>query len=79
MMTGLKWFFAFISTRFTIEYAEPIWNWDHNVIKVINLNMNIGFSNWHIWSIDPTKMKFLFLFQFDTLLLTSKHPKHIST
>jgi hypothetical protein len=24
MMTGLKWFFAFISTRFTIEYAEPI-------------------------------------------------------
>jgi len=45
----------------------------HNELWHISLYMNIGNSNWHIWNIDPTNMRFLSLFQFDTRLLTSKH------
>jgi len=45
----------------------------------INLYKNIGISNWHIWSTDPTKMRFLNLFLFGTSLLTSKHLKLFST
>jgi len=40
--------------------------------------MNIGIPNWHIWSINYTKMSFLTLFQYDTQLLTSKHLKIFS-
>jgi len=79
MMTVLKWVLCFISPCYTIKYTEPNWNWDHNEIKVIKLYMNTGISNWHIWSIDSTKLKFLTLFQFDTHILTSKHTKFIST
>ena len=50
----------------------------HNELCHINLYMIIGISNWHIWSIDPTKMKFLTSFQFDTRLLTSKHLQNFS-
>ena len=31
----------------------------HNEFTEINLYMNIGISNWHIWSIDPRKWKSL--------------------
>ena len=41
--------------------------------------MNTGISNCQMWSIDPNKMTFLPLFQFDTRLLTSKHPNPFST
>jgi len=45
----------------------------------INLYMNTGISNLHICCIDLTKMRVLTLFQFDTQLPTSKHPKLFST
>jgi len=51
----------------------------HNEIWHINLYMTIGTSKWHNWSYDPTKMKFLTLYQFFTRLLTSKNLKLIST
>ena len=79
MMTVLNWVLCFISPRYTLKYTELIWNWDNNENKIINLYMNISFSNWHIWSIDSTKLTFLTLFEFDTRILTSKHPKPIRT
>ena len=42
-----------------------------NEIWHINLNKDICNSNWHNWSFDPTKMKFLILFQFLARLLTT--------
>ena len=51
----------------------------HYETRDINLYMNTGISNWHICSIDPTKMRVFPLFQFDTRLLTSSHPKLFST
>jgi len=51
----------------------------HNELRHINLYMNIGISNWHIWSIYTTKMMLLTLFLFDTRLLTTKHLKPFST
>ena len=43
-----------------------------NVLWYIILYMNIGISNWHNWSFDPTNLKFFTLFQFLTRRLTSK-------
>jgi hypothetical protein len=43
-----------------------------NVLWHIILYMNIGISNCHNWSFDPTNMKFFTLFQFLTRFLTSK-------
>jgi len=51
----------------------------HNEIWLINLYMNVGIFNWHNWSYEPTKMKFLNLYQFFTRLLNSKHLKLIRT
>jgi len=51
----------------------------HNKLWYINLYMNIGIINWHIWIIDPTKMRFLTLFLFDTRLRTPRYPKLFST
>ena len=45
----------------------------------INLYINTGISNLHIWSIDSTKMRYLPLYQLDTQLRTSKPPKIFST
>jgi len=42
----------------------------HNESWHINLYTNNGISNWHIWNIDPMKMKILPSFQFVTRLLT---------
>ena len=50
-----------------------------NEICHINLYIDIGNSNWHNWSFDPTKMKFFTLFQFLARLLTSKYLKLFST
>jgi hypothetical protein len=50
-----------------------------NVLLHIILYMNIGISNWHNWSFDPTNMKFFTLFQFLTRFLTSKYQKFFST
>jgi hypothetical protein len=47
----------------------------HNEIWHINWYMNIGISNWHNWSYNTKKMKFLTLLQFFTRLLSSKHLK----
>jgi len=38
------------------EFINELWH--------INLFMNIGISNWHNWSLDPTKMNFLIFFSF---------------
>ena len=46
-----------------------------NKLLHINLNMNIGISNWHNWIFDLTKMKFFTVFHFLTRLLTSKYLK----
>ena len=53
------------------QIQNELWN--------LNLYMNTSISNWHIWNIDPTEMRVLPFFQFDTKLLTSKHPKLFST
>jgi len=45
------------------EFINELWH--------IKLFTNIGISNWHNWSLDPTKMKFLNFFQFLTRLLTA--------
>ena len=50
-----------------------------NVLWHIILYMNIGISNWHNWSFDPTNMTFFTLFHFLTRLLTSNHFNLIST
>ena len=44
----------------------------NNEIWHINLYMNIGIYNWHIWSIESTKKGFLTLFNFDKRLLRPK-------
>jgi len=36
----------------------------HKEFREINMYMDVGIFNWHIWSIDPTKMTFLPLFHF---------------
>jgi len=69
----------FVSARYTIKYTEPYESEIHNELREINLYMNMDISNWHVWSIDPTKMKFLPFFQLYTRLLTSKHTRFIST
>ena len=56
-----------------------IWNWYSEWLWNINMYMIPGISNWLIWNIDSTKMRILSLFQLDTRLLTSKHPKTFST
>ena len=71
--------FAFISARYRLNSENQYENEIHNEHWDINFYMNTGISSWHIWSIDPTKMRFLLFFQFDTRLLTSKHPKLFST
>jgi len=43
----------------------------HNEPCHINLYMNMGIYNWHIRSSNSTKMGYLNLFIFDTLLLNS--------
>ena len=45
----------------------------------INLYMNIGISNWHVWSFWTHVNVFLNLLQFLIRLLTSKHLKPLST
>ena len=50
-----------------------------NVLCFFNLCMNIGNSNWHNWSFDPTSMNFFTLFKFLTRFLTSKYLKLFST
>jgi hypothetical protein len=50
-----------------------------NVVCLIILYMNIGISNWHHWSFDPTNMMFFTLFQFLTRFLTSMYQKIFST
>ena len=49
----------------------------HNKTWHINLYMNIGISKRHNWIYEPTRLKFLNLYQFFTCLLTSKHLKPI--
>jgi len=41
--------------------------------------MGIDNSSWHIRNVDLTKMRILTLFKIATRILTSKHPKLIST
>ena len=58
-----------LATRLNLQYryeTEFI-----NVLWHINMYMNIGISNWHNWSFDPTKMKIFTLFQFLTRLKIS--------
>ena len=54
-----------------LNTQNPYENRIRNEFRKINLYMNIVNSNWHIWSIDPTKNKYLLLLHFDTQLLTS--------
>jgi len=69
----------------SFQLVTPI-NWRNrnetefiNVLWFIILYMNIGISNWHNWSFDPTNMMFFTLFQFLTRFLTSKYQKIFST
>ena len=66
-----------LTTRFNslYTYESDI----HYELWHINLYMKIGFSNWHIGSIDLTKKWFSTQFQFDTRLLTCMHLKPFST
>jgi hypothetical protein len=57
--------------RIESEFINELW--------LINLYMNICLSNWHFWIFNPTKMKFITLFQFLRLLLTSNHLNRIGT
>ena len=50
-----------------------------NISRHIILYMNIGISNWHNWSFDPTNMKFFTLLQFIERFLTSMYLKLFST
>jgi len=50
----------------------------HNVLGHINCYMNIGISNWHVWSFDTTKITFYFISVLYTIL-TSKHLKRFFT
>ena len=61
-MIVLKNRFAFISARYTIKFDRNKWNCVINELRHIDFYMNIGNSNWHNWSFDPTKMNFLTLF-----------------
>ena len=79
MMNVLKYYFAFISDRYTIKFKEQKWNKFINELWHIYWYMNISNSNWHKSIFDSTKMKFLPLFQFLTRLLNSKHLNLIST
>jgi hypothetical protein len=47
--------------RYETEVINELWH--------INMYMNIGISNWHIWRFDTTKMKFFTLFQFLSRLM----------
>ena len=50
-----------------------------NILWHITFYTNIGISNWHNCSFDPTNMKVFTLFQFLTWFLTSKYLKLFST
>ena len=62
-----------VATR--LNSQNPYESEIYNELWHIKLYMNTGISNSHIWSIVLTKMKYLPLFQFDTRLLFSRHPK----
>ena len=72
---------VFILLQFAkhLNLQNPYENEIHDEIWHINLFMDISIPNWHIWIIDPSKMRFLPFFLLDTLLLTYKHLKHLST
>ena len=53
------------------EFINGLWH--------IKVHMNIGNSNSHNWSFDPTKMMFFTLFRFLTRLLTPMYLKPFST
>ena len=82
LMAYLKWYITKmnalplfqIATRLNTQ--NPYDTEIHYEFRDINLYMNIGISHWHIWSIDPTRMKFCLYF---ISILTFKHPKLIST
>jgi len=78
-MVLLKSSFAFIISWYTIKFTEKNEADFINELWHINLYMNIGISNWHNWKFDCTELKFLILFQFLTLLLTSIHLTLFST
>jgi len=64
LFANLKWWsysndsFFFITARYKFKITEQKWNWVYNEPQHIKLYMNIGISNWHNWSYDPTKMKY---------------------
>ena len=75
----LKWW-SYKNDSFALfKLPEHIWNLIENELWHIKFYMNTVISNWHIWSINHSKMKILSLFLFDTRLLLSKYPKLFTT
>ena len=69
-----KYSFAFISDRYTIKFREPVYETDIQTEFVnINLYMETGISNSHIWKLDSTKMSCLSIFQNATFLNSKNH------
>ena len=54
--------FAIFSGRYTNKFTEKNENMFINILWLTILCMNIGISNWHNWSFDPTRMNFLIYF-----------------
>jgi len=66
-----------IATR--LNSQKPYETEIQNEICLINFYMNIGTSKLNFWTIDPTRISILPLFQFQRRLLTLKHLKIFST
>jgi len=56
----IVWSLIQLSTQ--LNSQNPFDNEVHNEIWHINLYRNTGISNWNVWSIDQTKMRYLLYF-----------------